>query len=40
MYRVQQVIPRGMGNPETTNLATKLGAIYRGKGNYFSGVMT
>lgn len=36
MYRVQRVIPRGMGNPETTDLGQKLGGIYRTKGNYFS----
>lgn len=36
MYRVQRVIPRGMGNPDTTDLGQKLGGVYRTKGNYFS----
>jgi hypothetical protein len=37
-YRVRQVVPRGMGNPDKAP-AERLGGVYRGKGNYFSTVM-
>lgn len=38
-YRMQQVVPRGMGNPKAKSLDRKLEGIYRGKGNYFSAVV-
>lgn len=37
-YRIRQVIPRGMGNLKTRNLARRLEAVYRGKGNWFSSI--
>ena len=37
-YRIQQVVPRGMGNPKTRNVARRLEAVYRGKGNWFSAI--
>lgn len=38
-YRVEQVVPRGMGNPKVTSPDRRLEGIYRGKGNYFSTVV-
>lgn len=38
-YRVSQVVPRGMGNPNATSLDRKLEGVYRGKGNYLSSVL-
>jgi hypothetical protein len=37
-YRVEQVVPRGMGNPES-NPTQRLEGVYRGKGNFFSTVV-
>lgn len=37
-YRIQQVIPRGMGNQLTESLNRRLEAVYRGKGNWFSAI--
>jgi hypothetical protein len=39
-YRMAEVIPRGMGNPRTTNLRTKLDSVYRRKGDWFSATVT
>lgn len=38
-YRIEQVVPRGMGNPQATSPDRRLEGIYRGKGNYFSTVV-
>ncbi len=38
-YRMQQVVPRGMGNPKAASPDRRLEGIYRGKGNYFSSVV-
>lgn len=41
-YRIAQVVPRGMANPLKPDLSPEkqLEGVYRGKGNYFSSVIT
>ena len=41
-YRREQVLPRGMGNHKKPNLSleAQLAGVYRGKGYYFSAVVT
>jgi hypothetical protein len=39
-YRIQQVVPRGMGNVSSVSADRRLEGIYRGKGNYFSTIVS